>query len=220
MLAFSRADIDAYVLDNRLAYVEDVTNASFDARRNQLRHRLMPLLRELYPSVDDTMEANINRLYDTEQIYKEHLATLRASLLTPHRSPVTYLPFEILSLDLPALVQSNPRSSILNTLLFELLRPFGFNAAQCADILAAREGGKLFFSPSHVAELHRDMLLVAPNVEPSPGRHPQPGDRIVTTQSKTRLLSDYLKDLGLSRIERRHLLLTLAPDGKTVVPNF
>lgn len=220
LLAFSRADIDAYVLDNRLEYVEDVTNASFDARRNQLRHRLMPLLRELYPSVDDTMEANINRLYDTEQIYKEHLATLRASLLTPHRSPVTYLPFEILSLDLPALVQSNPRSSILNTLLFELLRPFGFNAAQCADILAAREGGKLFFSPSHVAELHRDTLLVAPNVEPSPGRHPQPGDRIVTAQSKTRLLSDYLKDLGLSRIERRHLLLTLAPDGKTVVPNF
>lgn len=220
LLAFSRADIDAYVLDNRLAYVEDVTNASFDARRNQLRHRLMPLLRELYPSVDDTMEANINRLYDTEQIYKEHLATLRASLLTPHRSPVSYLPFEILSLDLPALVQSNPRSSILNTLLFELLRPFGFNAAQCADILAAREGGKLFFSPSHVAELHRDMLLVAPNVEPSPGRHPQPGDRIVTAQSKTRLLSDYLKDLGLSRIERRHLLLTLSPDGKTVVPNF
>lgn len=220
LLAFSRADIDAYVLDNSLEFVEDITNASFDARRNQLRHRLMPLLRELYPSVDDTMEANINRLYDTEQIYKEHLATLRASLLTPHRSPVSYLPFEILSLDLPVLVQSNPRSSILNTLLFELLRPFGFNAAQCADILAACEGGKLFFSPSHVAELHRDTLLVAPNVEPSPGRHPQPGDRIVTAQSKTRLLSDYLKDLGLSRIERRHLLLTLSPDGKTVVPNF
>ena len=223
MLCFSRAEIDRYVEENHLEYVEDCTNAELDARRNQIRHRLMPLLRELYPSIDDTMSANIERLHDTELIYKEYIEKLRSSLLTPHSSLLTDLPFEILSLDLPSL---RSQFSIFNfqfSISFELLHPFGFNASQVSDILAATEGGKLFYSPTHVAELHRGHLLIAPNVAPAPGRHPQPGDRIRLKHSSnqtikqsdnhTRLLSDYLKDMGFPRIERQHLLLHVDDDG-------
>lgn len=205
LLPFSRQEIDRYVAENRLEYVEDSTNAELDARRNQIRHRLMPLLRELYPSVDDTMAANIERLHDTEIIYKEYIESLRSSLVAPHSSPVPGLPFDILALDLPSL---RSRFSIL----FELLHPYGFNASQVSDILAATENGKLFYSATHVAELHRGKLLLAPDVPPAPGRHPQSGDRI-RLKKGSRLLSDYLKDLGLSRIERRHLCLQVSSDG-------
>ena len=65
-----------------------------------------------------------------------------------------------------------------------------------------------------MAELHHGKLLIAPRVEPAPGRHPQPGDRIHPKKGRgTRLLSDYLKDLGFSRIERQHLLVCLDADG-------
>lgn len=222
LLCFSRADIDAYIADNHLDFVEDHTNAELDARRNQIRHRLMPLLRELYPSVDATMAANIERLHDTELLYKEYIEHLRTQYVTPYPSRLPNLPFEMLAIDMRALSSSHSPSlpfTPLHSLIFEMLHPFGFNASTVADILSATEGGKLFFSPTHVAELHKGKLLVAPNVEPLPGRHPQPGDRILThlhinalTHSKGRLLSDYLKDLGLSRIERRHLLLD-APHG-------
>ena len=222
LLCFSRADIDAYVADNHLDFVEDHTNAELDARRNQIRLRLMPLLRELYPSVDATMAANIERLHDTELLYKEYIEHLRTQYVTPYPSRLPNLPFEMLAIDLQALLSSHSPSlpfTPLHSLIFEMLHPFGFNASTVADILSATEGGKLFFSSTHVAELHKGKLLVAPNVEPLPGRHPQPGDRILThlhiialTHSKGRLLSDYLKDLGLSRIERRHLLLD-APHG-------
>ena len=50
LLCFSRAEIDAYVVENHLEYVEDSTNAELDARRNQIRHRLMPLLRTALPT--------------------------------------------------------------------------------------------------------------------------------------------------------------------------
>ena len=227
LLCFSRAEIDAYVVENHLEYVEDSTNAELDARRNQIRHRLMPLLRELYPSVDETMADNIERLHDTEIIYKGYIEKLRSSLLSPHSSLVPNLPFEILSLDLKALLSSHSLSlphTPLHTLLYELIHTFGFNASQVSDILAATENGKLFYSPTHIAELHLGHLLIAPNVAPAPGRHPQPGDRIrlkknssnqVIKQSGnyTRLLSDYLKDKGLSRIERQHLLLQVDSDG-------
>jgi tRNA(Ile)-lysidine synthase len=218
LLPFSRADIDAFVEQNHLEYVEDATNAELDARRNQIRHRLMPLLRELYPSVDATMAANIERLHATELLYKEYIETLRSQLLKPYPSR---LPLDILSLDLPTL---RSQFSIFNfqfSILFELLRPYGFNASTVRDILSVLErqypagnnpSGQLFYSPTHVVELHRGQLLIAPDVEPALGRHPQPGDRIRLKRG-SRLLSDYLKDLGLSRIERRHVLLRVNADG-------
>ena len=226
LLPFSRADIDAFIEENHLEYVEDATNAELDARRNQIRHRLMPLLRELYPSVDATMAANIERLYDTELLYKEYIGTLRSQLVKPYPSR---LPLDILSLDLPTFRSHFPLSSqhcfsfpwcsvpprgatFHFSLFYELLRPYGFNASIVSDILAATENGKLFYSSSHVAELHRGQILIAPNVEPVPGRHPQPGDRIQLKRG-SRLLSDYLKDLGLSRIERRYVLLRVNADG-------
>ncbi len=218
LLPFSRADIDAFIEENHLEYVEDATNAELDARRNQIRHRLMPLLRELYPSVDATMAANIERLYDTELLYKEYIETLRSQLLKPYPSR---LPLDILSLDLPTFRSHFPLSTFHFPLFYELLRPYGFNASTVRDILSVLErqypagnnpSGQLFYSPTHVAELHRGQLLIAPDVEPALGRHPQPGDRIRLKRG-SRLLSDYLKDLGLSRIERRHVLLRVNADG-------
>ena len=216
LLPFSRAEIDAYIAGNNLDYVEDYTNAELDARRNQIRLRLLPLLRELYPSLDVTMAANIERLHDTELLYKEYIVQLRSRLVKPYPSHLPGLPFEILSIDLPSLI-SLP--SPAHSLLFELLRPYGFNGATVSDILAVVErgqipgsnpSGQIFYSSTHVAEIHRGDLLVAPQTEPVPGRHPHPGDRVVKqpgNRSKGRLLSDYLKDLGLPRIERKHLLI-------------
>ena len=250
MLCFSRADIDRYVEEYHLEYVDDHTNFELDARRNQIRLRLMPLLRELYPSIDATMAANIERLHDTELLYKEYIESLRTSLISPHPSRLPDLPFEILSVDLPQLV-AHPSSL---TILFELLHPFGFNAATVSDILAAKEDGKLFYSPTHVAERHRGRLLLAPKVDtPQPPsergddrerrsqtergddrerkslytsplseggrgvkRPWRAGDRI-RLKKGSRLLSDYLKDLGLSRIERQHVLVTVDPDGFVVL---
>ena len=162
------------------------------------------------------MAANIERLHDTELLYKEYIVQLRSRLVKPYPSHLPGLPFEILSIDLPSLI-SLP--SPAHSLLFELLRPYGFNGATVSDILAVVErgqipgsnpSGQIFYSSTHVAEIHRGDLLVAPQTEPVPGRHPHPGDRVVKqpgNRSKGRLLSDYLKDLGLPRIERKHLFL-------------
>ncbi|MBR1549327.1 MAG: tRNA lysidine(34) synthetase TilS [Bacteroidales bacterium] len=215
MLCFSRADIDRYVEENRLPYVEDSTNALLDARRNQLRHRLLPLLRELYPSVDETMAANIERLHDAELIFRDHIETLRQQLLRPYPSRLRDLPFVIQALDLQAL-RALPTPL---TVLFELLRPYGFNAAQAADMLHAKTTGKQFLSPTHIAEYHRGLLLLAPLAEECVKgegleRPWRPGDRFRPKGMKgSRLVSDFLKDLHLSRIEKAHVRLLVDADG-------
>ncbi|MBQ3788467.1 MAG: tRNA lysidine(34) synthetase TilS [Bacteroidales bacterium] len=218
LLCFSRADIDRYVAEQHLEYVDDSTNLELDARRNRIRLQLMPLLRELYPSVDATMAANIERLHDAGLLYRECLDQLRSRLLQPYPSRVPDLPFSILSVDLRE-VDSLAAPA---TVLFELLRPYGFNGATVADILRTGSAatGRLFFSSTHTAELHRGLLLLAPTVQPAAASAPdvrpwRPGDRFRPKGMKgSRLVSDFLKDLHLSRIEKAFVKVKLSPDGR------
>ena len=55
LLCCTRADIAAYCAENKLDHVTDSTNQSDDYTRNKLRHRVMPVLRELNPNVSDTI---------------------------------------------------------------------------------------------------------------------------------------------------------------------
>lgn len=165
MLRFSRADIDAYIAERGLQYVEDSTNALLDARRNRIRLQLMHLLRELYPSVDTTMEGNIERLYDTEQVYHAHIDELRHRLVQPYTPVLPTISFPIEAINIDDIQGLEPQ----RTLLYELLQPYGFNAAVVAEILKAlreQPGGQQFQSATHVAEIHRGKLLIAPMKEP------------------------------------------------------
>ncbi len=157
LLCFSRADIDAYVGQHHLDYVEDHTNALLDARRNQLRHRLMPLLRDIYPSFDTIMEANIQRLTEAGEVYEEAIEDLRQRVVKSDRSPFGF------SYDWIA-IEDIENLSPQRTLLFELLRFFGFNTAVVDDmigVLAAPRTGALFLGTTHVATIDRGRLLVA-----------------------------------------------------------
>ena len=170
LLPFSRVDIDDYVARHGLEYVEDYTNAELDARRNRIRHQLMPLLRELYPSVDDTMQANIGRLHDTELIYRAYIDELRQRLIQPCPSRIPYLDLHMQAIDLAELTATNLP---LVTLLYELLQSYGFSAPVVADISAALHAprtGSCFRSSSHEAVIDRDRLVVsslAPVVAPT-----------------------------------------------------
>ena len=68
-LQVSRAEIDQYVSNQGLAFVEDSSNRSTDYTRNQLRLEVMPLLRKLYPQVDRNLLQNIQRFGSAYSIY-------------------------------------------------------------------------------------------------------------------------------------------------------
>ena len=157
MLCFSRRDIDEYVTRQGLEYVEDSTNSQLDARRNRIRLQLMPLLRELYPSVDATMLANMERLRQVEEVYFNTIDELHSRIVHSDSSPYG---FDYLWFDSHELLALSPR----RTLAFELLRRYGFSPATVDNIiqaLADSQTGARFFSPSYMAVVDRDRLLVA-----------------------------------------------------------
>lgn len=155
LLPFGRDEIEAYAAEQGLAHVEDVTNASLEYRRNQVRHQVMPLMRQLQPSFDRSVQQTIQHLQSVEQLYQALLQPLREQLLTLRDDGSVCI-----RLSTPDLL-SIPSAS-LPQLFFELLRPYGFNMADVADILASSRSGSRFLSATHLAVLDRDTLIITP----------------------------------------------------------
>ncbi len=55
LLDCSKSEIDQYAQHHSLFWIEDPSNKAFDFDRNFLRHRVVPLLKERWPSIDKTV---------------------------------------------------------------------------------------------------------------------------------------------------------------------
>ena len=176
LLPFGRSDIEAYAAQHNLRHVEDSTNTSLDYLRNQVRHRLLPLLRELQSAADHTLQQTILHLQSTEQLYQTLLTPLLQQLSHP-------LPDGTIRIDLcdnlPDPLHTSPQ--LRQQLYFELLKPYGFNAATVANILAATQSGKTYHSPSHTAYLDRNHLILQPIISQPSGSEALPRLTIDTT---------------------------------------
>ena len=164
LLPFSRNDIEAYAAQHHLPHVEDSTNASLDYLRNQVRHQLMPLLRQLQPSADHTLQQTILHLQSTEQLYLALLSPLRQQLVQPQPDGTVRI---LLADPLPIPLPENPSPQLRQQLYFELLKPYGFNADTVHNILTASQPGKTYHSPTHTAHLDRQQLIVHPTTPPT-----------------------------------------------------
>lgn len=164
LLPFSRNDIEAYAAQHQLSHVEDTSNASLDYLRNQVRHQLMPLLRQLQPSADHTLQQTILHLQSTEQLYLALLSPLRQQLVQPQPDGTVRV---LLAHPLPTPLHESPSPQLRQQLYFELLKPYGFNAATVRNILSASQPGKTYHSPTHTAYLHRQQLIIRPAASPT-----------------------------------------------------
>lgn len=152
MLCFCRDEIDAYVKSQKLDFVEDVTNAEPLYLRNRIRLQLLPLLRSLSPSFDATMQGNLEHLREADALYRQAVDRACKEVLI-HEGDGFHL-------DITALQKQTAPA----TILFELLRPFGFSSAMMPQIVDSLDGqsGAVFLSPTHRLLKDRQSLLLLP----------------------------------------------------------
>jgi tRNA(Ile)-lysidine synthase len=150
MLFTNKEQILEYVKTHKLKYREDSSNASDKYVRNKIRHQIIPLLKELNPGFEKTMENNILHLCDVETIYKNDIDNKRKAVVKKQTNGYT--------ISIPSLKKLNP----IATYLFEFLKPFNFNQTAVDDIIAALDGesGKQFFSETHRLIKDREFLIV------------------------------------------------------------
>ena len=80
LLDCTRAEIEDYLQKNGVPHVEDSSNASDDYRRNLLRHRVLPVLRDLNPAFAEAAGRTAALLREDE----ECLAALAEDFLQKH----------------------------------------------------------------------------------------------------------------------------------------
>ena len=147
-LGVSRADILAYLDARGLTYVTDSSNLSNDYRRNRLRNVVLPMLEKEFPGATEAICRTMDCLGDNRRLMEEYVAEQRALYVDGN------------TVNLAAIREDRPDAGAL---LFELMRPYGFNDTQTRDMLdAADTSGQRFLSPTHVAVTSGGRLQLAP----------------------------------------------------------
>ena len=150
LLFASRDEIKDYINENEFSYHEDSSNNSVKSSRNLIRHEIIPLFEKINPKFKDTVIENISRLKETEEIYFNHIDFIKNNVLSEKDNRTL--------IDLEKVKSLYPLQSIL----FELINPFGFSKSQVKDIIKSFDGipGKQFYSTTHRVIRDRENLII------------------------------------------------------------
>jgi tRNA(Ile)-lysidine synthase len=141
----------AYAKENNLQWVEDSSNASEKYTRNFFRLQIIPAIKEVFPSAEDNLLNNIERLKETAILYDQSIALYKKKLIEQKGNE-----FHIPVLKLQ---KTNP----LNTILWEIIKDFDFTAPQLQEVkkLLDAENGSYVNSTSHRIIKNRNWLIIA-----------------------------------------------------------
>jgi len=161
LLFATRDRIRSFARKDKLPWREDSSNASEKYVRNKLRKKVMPVLAEINPSVLDAFRRHGEAVSDAEAIYKEYVGLLTHKLLVPHAGGHR--------IDVAALKKHAGTA----TLLFEMLRGYGFNRTVAEEIARGLDGatGKVFLAPGYRLVKDRKHLLLHAMAPGDPVEH-------------------------------------------------
>ncbi len=141
-----------YVVENQIIWREDSSNESNKYQRNLIRNEVVPLLKQINPNLENTIQQTVERITAVEDIFEQEMEMLRKQI-TWSDSQAIYVNYKaIQTLSQPVIK------------LAELLKPYHFNYQQSQDIFEAfdKESGKTFLTPTHTLVKDRTELVITP----------------------------------------------------------
>jgi tRNA(Ile)-lysidine synthase len=164
LLGAAKDDLFDYVVEKHLIWREDSSNDSTLYQRNRLRHDVLPVLRELNPSLDQTLQHTAERVRGAELLV-QHLVDQTAQQARRDEADATYIDIRVL--------QATPAAAVM---LHELLRPFHFSWLVTKEIVESFRAvsGKQFESPTHRLVKDREQLVITPKNLSGFGTHQWP----------------------------------------------
>ena len=144
MLTLTRQEIEDFLKEESIEFVTDHTNTDTRFRRNKIRHEVLPLLRSINPSVDQTIADTMQHLSGTACLAEYAVNHLRNILCKDVDKGIDIDKTTLLSLPFP----TEGRQALLH----ELLAPYQFSPV-LSDIFAgfSKEPGSIFESRDYIA---------------------------------------------------------------------
>ncbi len=137
----------------QLVWVEDSSNQSDKYARNYLRQQIIPLVQQLYPAAENNLANNLERFREMEILYQQSISLHKKKLLEQKGNEI-HIP--VLKLQ---------KSEPLLSIVYEIIKGYGFGAGQVPDAIALlnSETGKFIQSATHRIIRNRHWLIITPN---------------------------------------------------------
>ncbi len=148
LLVFSREEIEAYALKNKIAWREDYSNNDTKYLRNKIRHEVVPVLKEVNPQFLSNFLKTQNHLYESTQIIENEIDRLQLVLFEKEAA--------VYKIKIAKLLELKP----LKAYLYALFKDFDFTQWNDVQDLLFAQSGKQLFSSTHRMIKDRDFLLV------------------------------------------------------------
>lgn len=198
MLFANRPQIEAWAQAQNITWREDASNASDHYHRNLIRHHVIPVLQQINPALEQGFTHTLARLSGARAIHAAYLEQLRTRLFAQTTD-------DHIEIDWPAL-KREPSPAVI---LWELLKPWGFNYVQCAEMTdRPHQPGTTFNTTTHCLTVDRDRLMVSKRGTDDHAHH-QPEEIIITQEQQMVTVGD--DRLALNRVDKNRFTLCRDP---------
>lgn len=152
LLFTTRDAIEQFLNENGIEYMVDSTNLSDEYTRNFFRNSLLPQIKRVFPEVETNLLNNIQRFQDIRILYDEAIA-LKKKKIVEIRGGEVHIP-------VLKLLKTQP----LKTVLFEIVKEYGFLPGQINGIVSLLQSGsgKYIASATHRILHNRKWLIITP----------------------------------------------------------
>ena len=145
----SRNEIEVYSASEKIPYREDVSNESLEHNRNLIRHQVIPPLKTINPSLEQTFAKTLKQLQETETLFLWAVDVHKKEMVTEEE--------EMIKIDIAKL-----KKAIANaTILYEIIKDYGFNTDHVDQIFRAIDNvGAQFYSKMYHILVERKSILI------------------------------------------------------------
>jgi tRNA(Ile)-lysidine synthase len=150
LLFATRQEIMSFQIRHKIAYREDKSNADTKYTRNKIRHLIIPVLKEINPSIETTLIETAERFTGINEIVSNYIAGLRENISEEKEQFVT---FKI----------SQLKTYLHNkAILFELFKPFNITNAQLNDlvkVIGGKTGGQIITGTHRIIKNRKEIIV-------------------------------------------------------------
>ena len=145
LLFASRNEIIRYAEENKLQYREDSSNKSVKYKRNFIRHKVLPVLQTLNPSVVNTLYEEADYFAELHRLNQFFVKEFLTKNIEEKDNGSVCISKEALS-----------RMAGQEIVLFEWLKEYGYNRDVCKDVIKSETGSRFFSGSSYVLFVGRN----------------------------------------------------------------
>ena len=146
LLCVSRGEIEGFLSQRGQKCVVDSSNLKADVQRNKIRLQVLPLLRELNPSVSDNIQRMTENVTEAQKVLETILGKYR----------------NCKELSVSELTDFGSSEYII----FEWLKNYGFNGSQVSKIMEADTGSIFSSTMGYDVLVDRGRLMIEPSLKP------------------------------------------------------